>query len=564
VKYFNRIEQTPFEAQRREKRKTRFLFILLMVARVLTISSLPIGFVVCFNRIVESSENSRRHIAELNHQPYTKDEMIKEGHLAMVLGWIFSASVGAGFLLALFEWKKAGHLSLVEILGQIEASPPRMEDDKHRHFWRLVREVGLAIGQNNLKPVVVPTWGCNAFSVEDAIGNTAIGVTEGLLGRLDRWEMAGVVAHEAAHLANRDSRLATIACVLAPKLDLSEKVSTDANPEYPRENRQLFLLILINPFMWGYAFSSFCSRVLYFALARNRELLADAKAVQLTRNPMSLAMALQRLSGSYKGGLEIPGRFAPLFILNPKQSKLDEKTGFWADLFSAHPPVQQRLKPLLRWSRSGVQPVEETDDSSEISLSLGDENTRYMIYEDPNWFGPINVPGLLRRKTFGPQAWICKEGERTPCQVSADSFLLSLLPRPSGPGVCPRCYVRLRRVHIKGSPSLACPSCQGVCFSGDEFTSVLGRIGPGLPDSNDKKSWLPDITVRPPGDPFPAIACPRCGGKTEKLFYWGAVPVDRCLDNTCKALWLDDGELKLIVGLAERMRRRIQQDEQID
>src|SRR5581483_6417352 len=97
------------------------------------------------------------------------------------------------------------------------------------------------------------------------------------------------------------------------------------------------------------------SRLLNSGLHRKREELADAMAIKITKDPLSLAQALYKISQKYMGGFDIPVEYFALLILNPRDTGLKQKEGFWdSQLFSTHPPLLERLDRLTSWAKTDL------------------------------------------------------------------------------------------------------------------------------------------------------------------------------------------------------------------
>jgi heat shock protein HtpX len=165
-----------------------------------------------------------------------------------------------------------------------------------------------------------------------------------LLQLLDREETQGVVAHEMAHIGNRDTLTMTLVGVLfGAALMLADWARRTLILPTKRRHGSLLLyalvlaLILLTPLL---------SRLLTMAVSRQREYLADATAVQLTRNPLGLARALQRIDAESSPLRAATRGTAHLFISNPWPGHADGKEGKLADLFSTHPPISRRIAVL--------------------------------------------------------------------------------------------------------------------------------------------------------------------------------------------------------------------------
>lgn len=232
------------------------------------------------------------------------------------------------------------------VLASLLAEPLRDDDPEHRQLANIASEMAIAAGLPRPRLFVIPDPSPNALAAGAAPSDAAIAVTAGALALLDREETQGVVAHEMAHIANRDSAVMTMVSVLFGGLlmlaDWARRsvffAREGSRAASPLAFVLLPLLVLLTPLL---------SRLLAMAVSRRREYQADATAVELTRNPEGLARALEKIAGS-----EFPLRAATrgsahLFIVSPLRRRVDDGDDAWAGLFATHPPLAQRIA-LLR------------------------------------------------------------------------------------------------------------------------------------------------------------------------------------------------------------------------
>jgi heat shock protein HtpX len=204
---------------------------------------------------------------------------------------------------------------------------------------------------------IVPDPDPNAFATGRDAATASIAVTEGLLGKLSRDELQAVVAHEMAHIRNLDVRLMTL---LAGMVGAIALMSDGLGRTIGRSGRAgarwsggrggggskggnpLGILILV---LWLLTLlvAPVVSRLLAMAVSRKREYLADATGAQLTRNPMALASALEKLELATDATQSITRGAAHLCIVDPAPGVLASKEGFVADFLGSHPPIRQRI-----------------------------------------------------------------------------------------------------------------------------------------------------------------------------------------------------------------------------
>ena len=237
------------------------------------------------------------------------------------------------------------------VLASSGAVPAPADDPRYTQLHNVVEEMAIAAGIPPPAVYVIPDPDPNAFATGKDPEHACIAVTQGLLDSLNRDELQGVVAHEMGHVRNYDIRLMTvIAALIGAVMLLAQFGSRTARfGTGGRRSRSggggggVVLLVL---WLIALVLAPFISKVLAMAVSRQREYLADASGAQLTRNPAALASALQKIDAAVEPTRSIKQGTAHLCIANPLGSNLDGKEGFFADLFSTHPPIQKRIMLL--------------------------------------------------------------------------------------------------------------------------------------------------------------------------------------------------------------------------
>jgi heat shock protein HtpX len=231
---------------------------------------------------------------------------------------------------------------------------------EQQQLVNVVEEMAIASGVPKPRIWVVPDDDPNAFATGRDAATASIAVTEGLLGRLSRDELQGVVAHEMAHVRNLDVRLMTLLAGMVGAIALlsdglgrslgrGSRIGVSAGRRSGTGNGKgggaLALIILV---LWvlTLVIAPIVSRLLAMAVSRKREYLADATAAQLTRNPMSLASALEKLDSASAPTGSITRGAAHLCIVDPAPGTLAAKEGPVADFLGSHPPLRQRIVRL--------------------------------------------------------------------------------------------------------------------------------------------------------------------------------------------------------------------------
>ena len=226
-----------------------------------------------------------------------------------------------------------------EILMISKAKPATKKE--HPTFVNAVEGLSIAAGIPLPKMYVINDTAINAFATGRDPEHASVVVTTGIIQRLNRTELEAVVAHEMAHIKNFDIRMMMFTAVMAGIITLISDLFL-RSMFYSRGNKKggnvIFLII-------GIIFAilaPIAAMLIKMAISRQREYLADASGVLLTRYPPALASALKKISQD-KEILEVANRAtAHLYIANP----LKNVKGFAMKLFSTHPPIQERIKRL--------------------------------------------------------------------------------------------------------------------------------------------------------------------------------------------------------------------------
>jgi heat shock protein HtpX len=194
-----------------------------------------------------------------------------------------------------------------------------------------VRRVAQMAGLPMPKVYQINSPHANAFATGRNPKNAAVAATTGILEILDDKELEGVVAHELAHIGNRDILIGTIAAVIAGAITMISRLAFFTGDD--DRNPYLGILIMIT--------APIAALLIQMAVSRSREYAADETGARFVHNPHGLASALQKLQLSAKKiRLNANPATAHMFIVNPLSAK-----GF-ANLFSTHPPVEERIARL--------------------------------------------------------------------------------------------------------------------------------------------------------------------------------------------------------------------------
>jgi len=263
-------------------------------------------------------------------------------------------ALGVAFLIGLIHWCSSTSNLIQRMSLAVGATGVDAQDTYHQLFKNIVDEVSVAIGGRPIRPMIIPTVACNAFALEDFGGRAVVGVTEGLLTRLNRAQLEAVVGHEAGHLVNGDCLSTTVTCSLA---ELYEEALSKISKGFEQSRGRAGVFILFVILIMGTM--KFLSALLRYFISRQKEYRADATSVRLTRDPLSLAEALYLISRNWRG-IGAEGEYLEsIFIMNPRPGYFDEQQGPLADWFSTHPPIQERIRILADMGHCDAKTLEE-------------------------------------------------------------------------------------------------------------------------------------------------------------------------------------------------------------
>ncbi|HET7272156.1 MAG TPA: M48 family metallopeptidase [Rubrobacter sp.] len=224
-------------------------------------------------------------------------------------------------------------------------------------LFNVVEEMSIAAGLPMPKIYIVDDSAPNAFATGRDPEHATVAVTSGLLEKLDRDELQGVIAHEMSHVANFDIRYSMLVGILVGTTVLISDFflrglwfgGGRGGRRGGDGGNQLQLIMMLVAIVLAILAPLF-ARLLQLSISRQREFLADATAVRLTRNPKGLADALQKISGDNEV-LEAANRAtAHLYIVNPIKKFEKRSKG----LFSTHPPIEERIQILRAIEAGGV------------------------------------------------------------------------------------------------------------------------------------------------------------------------------------------------------------------
>lgn len=325
-----------FQSQDVARRNTKLLLFLFALA-VISLALLTNGLILLF----------------VNFQD-TTTAMRPGWHYSWELFWSTTGAVviliALASLIRLATLRKGG-ASIAELMGgELLASPGG--DLNKRKLLNVVEEMAIASGTPVPPVYIIPENAINAFAAGYSPGDAVIGVTQGAVDNLNRNELQGVIAHEFSHILNGDMRLnirlmgvlyGILMLALIGRMIVSPARYTAAS----RDRTHVGVLAMGAGLMIIGSLGQFFGNLIKAAVSRQREFLADASAVQFTRNADGIADALKRIGGYESGSV----------LTHPESAEISHLffsegiTFSFAGLMATHPPLEERIKRIQpRWN----------------------------------------------------------------------------------------------------------------------------------------------------------------------------------------------------------------------
>ncbi len=269
-------------------------------------------------------------------------------HINVAEGVLLGAlAAGISFLIALLGYYSGDSL----ILAVSHAQPLRHEDDPE--LFNVVEEMAIAAGIPMPSVYLIPDNAPNAFATGRDPQHAVVAITAGLRSKLTRDELQGVMAHEMSHIRNYDIRLMLLMAVLVGTVVMLADFFWRILWFSPRGGRRsrddskdggggMIMLVLMIIAIVLAIIAPILAQIIQLAVSRQREYLADASAVELTRQPLGLANALRKIEND-PDDLHFANRgTAHLYIANPIE-KFEARAH---SMFASHPPIEDRIHRL--------------------------------------------------------------------------------------------------------------------------------------------------------------------------------------------------------------------------
>ena len=265
----------------------------------------------------------------------------------ILLGWLFSYvldSTAILYIAVIFSIAtsiSSYWFSDKIVLNATKAQPIKKEDNPE--LYRIVENLAITAGIPMPKVFILNEAQPNAFATGRDEKHAVVAVTKGLLGKLERSEIEGVIAHEIAHIKNKDILLQTVVVVLVGIVvilsDFFLRISMWGGSDKDNNNILAVILGIIAAIL-----APIGASLIQLSISRKREFLADASGALLTRYPEGLASALEKISSDDSPLRTANNSNAHLFISSPLRGKSSK--GWFSKLFLTHPPIEERVANL--------------------------------------------------------------------------------------------------------------------------------------------------------------------------------------------------------------------------
>ena len=266
--------------------------------------------------------------------------------VVIAFGWVFSYVFNDSIILIIAVAFSIG-MSFTSywysdkiVLKMAHAKPVTRENA--RELYNVVENLCITAGLPVPKIYIIEEAAPNAFATGRDPEHAVVAVTAGLLSKLDRSELEGVIAHELSHIGNRDMLISTMVVVLVGFISIASDFFLRSLIWGRRDRGGHPAMLLIGVVLAILA--PIAAMIMHMAISRKREFLADASGALLTRYPDGLANALIKISSDSTPMKAAKNTTAHLWLDDPFKGK--QKKAWWHKLFLTHPPVEERVKAL--------------------------------------------------------------------------------------------------------------------------------------------------------------------------------------------------------------------------
>ena len=285
------------------------------------------------------------------------------------------------------------------------------------------------------------------------------------------------------------------------------------------------------------------SQLVRLFISRQREYRADAIAVRLTRDPLSLAEALYAIKYHWRGAGLPAQELESIFTISPSYSSIDEREGLWAEMFATHPPMKNRLAVLMDMaytdSQSLIEEVERKAQRPRVEVpEINKTSTQWVANQNGVWKGPFNLIQLTTQGWMKPETWVKQVGEndiKMAYEETEISAVISAMKNRSSTGAfqCPKCNVPLNLIAYEGAEVYKCSFCRGTLVRENDIKRLIIRQEVGFSDrikkiaeGIQKKEQYGGFSIIE-RDPATMLVCPKCQHKRSRMmrmFYTEVLP----------------------------------------
>jgi Zn-dependent protease with chaperone function/Zn-finger nucleic acid-binding protein len=565
-----RLAKDFYETQEQQWQKSLFVFAVLIIFYLFIV-----GFLIFFFVFIVGL--------------FLADKPLSSPDTILALAF---ASTVISLLIATFHYFDAKKHGASFIRRRLQAISPDTGDRYHKQFANTLDEMRIAAGLPRVLPHILPTFAINSMALIEADGTPSVLVTEGLIAEFTRDELQAVIAHELAHVVRGDTYFITLVCSL---VNFFERMREAAQPQSSSRRTGMYGGQVETggaPLVYAaLTVSTLVMHLLSTLVSRQREILADAAAVEFSRNPRALARAIYKahLKNSFVG--DFNAAYTPLLIVPPRSTGITD--GFFSRLFNTHPPLMKRIRilsdmvpvrpaqiiqevwdihkkrekaRLVLYSQEEIHAKKEG--STHPAAAAGHEGKIWMVQNDEGgWEGPLTIQDLIASDLFLPSRWIRnnQEGVEAPArefpQIRKAARTWGKRKRQKGfvENACPRCRIALRDNFYEGVPLKICPECGGKLIDSAVMERIIARREVAFSEHLKQKakdfeeSFLRDPVLRKKihADKSSKVTCPNCGYRMRPrpYNYQYVIPVDKCL--ACHKIWFDADELEILQILIE-------------
>ncbi|MCE5238440.1 M48 family metalloprotease [bacterium] len=399
------------------------------------------------------------------------------------------------------------------VLAGSQAQPVSHEDEPR--LCNVVEEMAIAAGLPVPEVYVIEDAAPNAFATGRDPRHARVAITRGLMQKLNRDELQGVIAHELSHIRNYDTLFMTLIAVLVGTVVLLSDVVWRTRGRGVRPARNCGVIVIVA--LLFLLLSPVAARLIQMAASRRREFLADASGALLTRYPPGLASALRKIASDPAELATATRATQHMFIVNPLRGL--GGTSLW----DTHPPLEERIKRLDEMGfattegAAHARPREGRPVEATVAPAAGSMAAQ--------------SPGLVAMAAATAGASQAPPGQ-------AESPATPTRPPSRDINACPRCREPMVRGRLAGQTLRGCRACGGLFIAEQELTHLLTEAPEQLAAADHR---YPNLVGRG-WHSFAGKLCPVCSEalRATPLPGHARIVVDRCPNG--HGVWFDDGE----------------------